>query len=140
VAQVSLTAFVQIFINSSKAATIIGYLLSIFSTIVGQAICTVIYPFPMQLPLPLKLYPPLALCRGVYLIGNSCANNSSCFASILKMDEEMYLIYFALYAWIFVFFLSIYLHSMVHQQYGTTKIPPFIRRITDFFKANPSPQ
>lgn len=87
VAQVSLTAFMQIFINSSKAATIIGYLLSIFSTIVGQAICTVIFPFPMKFPIILQLYPPLALSRGVYLIGNSCANNSSCFNSIFNMND-----------------------------------------------------
>lgn len=46
IGQVSLTAFMQVFINNSKAATIIGYLLSIFSTIVGQAICTLIYPYP----------------------------------------------------------------------------------------------
>lgn len=129
VAQVSLTAFMQIFINSSKAATIIGYLLSIFSTIVGQAICTVIFPFPMRFPIILQLYPPLALSRGVYLIGNSCANNSSCYNSIFNMNEQMYTVYFSLFAWIFMFILSIHLHEMVHQQYGTTKIPPFIQKV-----------
>ena len=46
IAQVALTAFVQIFINSSKTATIIGYLLSIFSALIAQALCTIIYPFP----------------------------------------------------------------------------------------------
>lgn len=129
IAQISLTAFIQIFINSSKAATIIGYLLSIFSTIVGQAICTVIYPYPSQLPLLLKLYPPLALSRGVYLIGNSCANNSSCYNSIFRMDEEIYSIYAALYAWIFMFILSVYLHNIIQQQYGTTKVPPCLKKI-----------
>lgn len=51
IAQVSMTAFIQIFLNSSKAATIIGYILSIFSTIVGQGLCNIIFPFPMKLPL-----------------------------------------------------------------------------------------
>lgn len=86
IAQVSLTAFMQIFINSSKAATIIGYLLSIFSTMVGQAICTAIYPSPSRLPSYLLMYPPFALSRGIYLIGFSCANNSACFQNISHID------------------------------------------------------
>ena len=35
IAQISLTNFVQIFLNNAKSATIVGYLLSIFSTLVG---------------------------------------------------------------------------------------------------------
>ena len=35
IAQIALTSFVQIFISNSKTATIVGYLLSIFSTIIG---------------------------------------------------------------------------------------------------------
>ncbi len=132
IAQISLTSFIQIFINNSKAATIIGYLLSIFSTIVGQTICTVIYPFPSELPFLLKLYPPIALSRGVYLIGNSCANNSSCYTDIFRMNEELYRIYAALYGWIFMFIFSIYLHEMIQQQYGTTKVPSFLKGILKF--------
>jgi hypothetical protein len=137
IAQVSLTAFIQIFINSSKAATIIGYLLSIFSTLIGQALSMIIYPVPMQLPLILKFYPPLGLSRGIYLIGNSCANNSSCFKSLNGLGEEMYIIYFSLYSWILMFILSIYLHNMIHQQYGTTRVPTLLKRIIDFFKSEP---
>lgn len=35
IAQVSLATFIQIFINNSKASSIIGYLLSIFSVMIG---------------------------------------------------------------------------------------------------------
>lgn len=35
ISQIALTSFVQIFISNSKTATIVGYLLSIFSTIIG---------------------------------------------------------------------------------------------------------
>ncbi len=86
IAQVSLTAFVQIFINNAKTATIIGYLLSIFSGLVSQAICAVIYPYPARLPLGMLMYPPLALARGIYLIGYSCANNSNCYQDISHAD------------------------------------------------------
>jgi hypothetical protein len=81
VAQVGLTNFIGVFINNAKSATIIGYLLSIFSTLAGQTICTFIYPFPEQMPISLLFYPPFALCRSIYLIGNACSNNS-CYKSI----------------------------------------------------------
>jgi hypothetical protein len=35
IAQISMTNFVQIFIRNAKSATIIGYILSIFSTLIG---------------------------------------------------------------------------------------------------------
>jgi len=86
IAQVSLTTFAQIFINNAKTATIIGYLLSIFSGLVSQAISTVVYPYPARLPLGMLMYPPLALARGIYLIGYSCANNSSCYQDLNHVD------------------------------------------------------
>lgn len=115
IAQVSLTAFVQIFINNSKTSTIVGYLLSIFSSLVGQTISTLIYPSPMAMPLPLLLYPPFALCRGIYLIGFSCANNSACFKNLFEVDSELYVVYFCLYFWFLMFLFSTELHNMVQQ-------------------------
>lgn len=47
ISQISLTTFVQIFINSSRSGTIIGYLSSIFSTLIGVTMCTVIFPYPI---------------------------------------------------------------------------------------------
>lgn len=79
IAQISLTSLVQIFIDSSKSATIIGYLLSIFSTLIGETISGVVYPLPSEMPLLLLFYPPFALCRALKLIGYACANHSSCF-------------------------------------------------------------
>lgn len=86
IAQVSLTTFVQIFINNAKTATIIGYLLSIFSGLISQAISTIVYPYPARLPVSMLMYPPLALARGIYLIGYACANNSSCFQDLYHVD------------------------------------------------------
>ena len=87
ISQVSLTAFVQIFINNSKTATIIGYVLSIFSCLVGQAVSNVVYPFPSTLPVALLFFPPWALTRGIYLIGYACANNSNCFQDIRHLSS-----------------------------------------------------
>lgn len=79
IALISMTNLVQIFINSAKSATIIGYLLSIFSCFVGEAITTFIYAYPQTVPLPILMYPPFALCRAIYLIGFNCASNNSCY-------------------------------------------------------------
>lgn len=35
IAQIGMTNFVQIFISNAKSATIVGYVLSIFSTLLG---------------------------------------------------------------------------------------------------------
>lgn len=75
VAQIAMTSFFQIFIDSSKSATIIGYILSIFSTLIGVTICTTIYPQPMVMPTSLLLYPPFALCRLVFHIGLACSDS-----------------------------------------------------------------
>lgn len=83
---ISMTNLVQIFINSAKSATIIGYLLSIFSCFVSQAITTFIYAYPQTVPIPLLFYPPFALCRAIYLIGYNCASNSLCYKDISHVD------------------------------------------------------
>ena len=85
IAQISLTNFVQIFINNAKSATIIGYLLSIFSTLVGEALTITIHPYPMDMPFLLLLYPPFSLCRINTMIGAACAT-SGCYRSFWSTE------------------------------------------------------
>jgi hypothetical protein len=87
IAQIAMTSFVQIFIDNSKTATIIGYILSIFSTLIGEVLATLIFPQPMTFPLLLLLYPPFALCRIIYHLGLSCSNNTGCYQSIYGLDS-----------------------------------------------------
>lgn len=115
VALISMTNFVQIFINSAKSATIIGYLLSIFSCFVGEAITTFIYAYPQTVPLPILLYPPFALCRAIYLIGFNCASNSSCFKDLNHVDSEFWTILVILYGWFIVYLFSIWLNEIIQQ-------------------------
>lgn len=86
IAQTSMTTFVQVFINNSKTATIVGYILSIFSTLVGIAISTVIFPVPFKLPIYLMIYPPFALNRIVYHLGLACADTRECYKSFIDLD------------------------------------------------------
>ena len=117
IAQIAMTNFVQIFINNGKSATIIGYLLSIFSTLVGECIAVFIYAYPLQIPFGLLLYPPFCLCRIIYLMGLACSS-SGCYSSILNSDSEILTCIFILYLWFPVFLLSIWLDGQVQQEYG----------------------
>ena len=133
VALISMTNFVQNFINSAKSATIIGYLLSIFSCFVGEAITTFIYAYPQLVPLPILFYPPFALCRAIYLIGYNCASNSSCYKDLDHIDPELWTIILILYGWILVYLLSIWLNEMIQQEYGVTRYPDFVKKCLIFF-------
>ena len=68
-----MASFFQVFLDSARMATIIGYVISIFSTLVGMALCTGIFPYPMEMPTYLALYPPFALSRAIYYMGMTCS-------------------------------------------------------------------
>lgn len=112
IAQISLTTFVQIFVNNAKSATIIGYLLSIFSTLVGEALSITIHPFPMEMPLPILLFPPFCLCRIITMIGLACSTGG-CYQSISSTEYEMKRCIVILYGWFFMFLVSIWLNDKI---------------------------
>ena len=84
ISQVSLASFLQIFINNSKLATIIGYVFSFFGCVVCYMLSIMVHPYPDTFGFPWIIIPTLALGRGVYLIGISCLNNP-CFNDISNL-------------------------------------------------------
>lgn len=135
VAMVSLTSFVQIFIDSSKSATIIGYLLSIFSSLVGEVLSSLIYPIPSDLPALLLAYPPFALSRSLKIVGFSCANHSSCMGSLAETGWEYRRCLIALFGWFSVFLLSVWLNEVVQQEYGSAKVPQWMKSAVQSLKS-----
>jgi hypothetical protein len=134
IAQVAMATLFQIFINSAKTATIVGYVLSVFSTLVGVPVCTVIFPAPMTLPLALLLYPPLALSRSVYLLGMACADSTECFRSFADATQELLLCLAVLYGWAFVFLLAVYLNEVVQQEYGVARRPALVEKVVKWLR------
>lgn len=49
--QVSIANFVQVFISKSKSATIVGYVMSIFLTLVGEALAVGVFAMPVSMPI-----------------------------------------------------------------------------------------
>jgi hypothetical protein len=86
IAQIIMTNFVQIFIRNAKSSTIIGYILSIFSTLIGYTISVAVYPDPFNMPIGLIMYPSFALCRIVYQLGIA-GSSSGCYQSIFHINS-----------------------------------------------------
>ena len=85
IAQIGMTNFVQIFISNAKSATIVGYVLSIFSTLLGETVAVAVYADPLKMPMWLLAYPPFALCRIIYIMGIACSS-SGCYSSITHIN------------------------------------------------------
>ena len=117
IAQIGLTNLVQIFISNSKSATIVGYLLSIFGSLVGETLAVFIYAFPMQPPFALMLFPPFCMCRIVYLMGLACSS-TGCFSEVFSSGQEVLTCITILYMWFWVFVFSVWLDGQVQQEYG----------------------
>lgn len=67
-AQIGLSTFFQVFLTSSRAANIIGYLISIWTNLIGATLSIAIYQYPRNLPTGFLLYPTFAFNRIFYLM------------------------------------------------------------------------
>lgn len=55
--------FFQVFIQKARAATIVGYILSIWTIITAVTFNVGVYPVPLTIPMGMRLYPHFAFCR-----------------------------------------------------------------------------
>lgn len=81
ISQIGLAIFFQVFLQKARSATIIGYLLSVMTSLVAITINVVIYPGPYQIPFSLRLYPPSAFARLLYVTSLACSIRT-CFDSM----------------------------------------------------------
>lgn len=72
--QIGMAAFFQTFLNKSRSANIIGYLFSIWTTMIGATLNLGSYQYPSELPTSLQIIPPFAFVRIFYLMMMKCSN------------------------------------------------------------------
>jgi hypothetical protein len=60
--QVSLANFVQVFISKAKSATVIGYVMAIFLTLVGEALAVGVFAMPLSVPLCTTVFTKIFDC------------------------------------------------------------------------------
>jgi hypothetical protein len=66
--QIGMATFFQVFIASSRAANIVGYLISIWTNLIGATISIALYQYPRTLPDYFLFYPTFAFNRIFYLL------------------------------------------------------------------------
>lgn len=71
--QIGMAIFLQVFITSSRAANIIGYLTAIWTNLIGATLSIALYQYPVEMPLSVMLWPTIAFNRLFYLLFINCS-------------------------------------------------------------------
>ena len=125
VCQVGLAFFYQAFLSNARSATIIGYMVSLWTTIIASSLNFSIYDLPEKFPIPLLMYPTFALCRVFYYMTLRCGFER-CIDNLSDVNDEMIICFVLLFVMGFVFlFLGIYLYEIIPQEFGVRKSPRF---------------
>ncbi len=84
-AQIGMSTFFQVFLTSSRAANIIGYLISIWTNLIGATLSIALYQYPNTLPKAFLLYPTFAFNRIFYLLFTECSADR-CYSSFAHVS------------------------------------------------------
>jgi len=71
--QIGLSMILQVFLSSSRAANIIGYLVSIWTNLIGATLSLVLFQYPGELPIGFRLWPTFSFNRLFYLLFTYCS-------------------------------------------------------------------
>lgn len=104
---------------------VIGYILSLWTTILGAGLNYTIFDFPNIIPTWLLCYPAFNITRILYHLTYKCGYGD-CLESINKLPDELITCIVILYISSIVYlFLGIYLYEVLPQQFGVRKHPCF---------------
>lgn len=85
-AQIGMACFFQTFLNKARSANIIGYLIAIWTMMIGSTFSIGVYQVPARFPTGLMLVPPFAFNRLFYLMLNECSDNY-CYESLSSITD-----------------------------------------------------
>ena len=78
--QIGMSMIFQVFISNSRAANIIGYLVTIWTNLIGATLSVALYQYPVQMPFLVTLWPTIAFNRIFYLMFINCSADH-CYSS-----------------------------------------------------------
>ena len=81
--QIGLASFLQTLLSKARSANIIGYIIAIWTMMIGSTFNIGVYQVPNEYPLWLQLIPPFSFNRLFYLMLMNCSD-ADCYNS---MDE-----------------------------------------------------
>lgn len=79
--QIGISMLLQVFISSSRAANIIGYLMTIWTNLIGATLSVALFQYPVEMPFWITLWPTISLNRIFYLMFINCSSDH-CFGSL----------------------------------------------------------
>lgn len=134
-AQIGLAVFFQTFLSTARSANIIGYLISIWTCMIGSTLNIGVYQFPAPYPIGLQMFSPFGFVRIIYLMLTTCSDGE-CYGSISNIPDEMkQCIAFLYLNFIFFFLVGAYLFEIIPQEFGVTRSIFFPFTMTyQFFK------
>jgi len=122
--QICFAFFLSPFFSKSRTATIVTYLLVIFSILISDSINPAVYGSTDAIIYYL-LWPPFAFYRGIWIIGQGCANGV-CPQSLAWGSSQLPLIILLLSIGSVLFLvLGIYLDEVLPSEFGVRKHPLF---------------
>jgi hypothetical protein len=134
-AQIGMAAFFQTFLSKSRSANIIGYLFSIWTTMIGATLNLGSYQYPAELPIGLQIIPPFAFVRSFYLMMMECSKGDCFYDMGLLTTEIKQCISFLYLGFVIFFLLGIYLFEVIPQEFGVRRSPLFpIYAMLNLFK------
>jgi ABC-type multidrug transport system fused ATPase/permease subunit len=132
--QIGLAFFFQSFVNNARSTTIIGYMVSLWTTLIAVSLNFSIYDIPNKFPIILLYYPTFNLCRIFYYMTYHCGYYT-CLNNIYTIEQEVKNCYFILFISGFVYIiLGMYLYEIIPQEFGIRKHPLFF--IKNLFQCN----
>jgi ABC-type multidrug transport system ATPase subunit len=124
--QISMAFFFAVFLNQAQTASIVGYLLSIWVTLVAISLNTTLYAPPKTVTWWLLLYPTFPYTRFFFYLATACGY-SSCISSFSELPDEAKTCLWVMYVEAVVFMLlALYLQQVVPQTFGVAKHPFFL--------------
>jgi len=105
-----------------------GYLLSIWITLVAISLNITLFSFPNQMSLYLHLYPTFSFVRFFYITAYHCAFGE-CLTGFFSLNGEAWVCILALFLQGTIYgALALYLNEVIPQTYGVPKHPFFLCR------------
>lgn len=113
--QIGLAMFLQVFLSASRAANIIGYLVAIWTNLIGATLSIALFQYPRELPLSFAIWPTFSFNRLFYLLFTNCSMDQ-CPKTLSNLSPEMWQCITVLYVSFFIFSLAgMYLYEVIPQ-------------------------
>eukprot|EP00002_Diphylleia_rotans_P007930 TRINITY_DN1758_c0_g1_i16.p1 TRINITY_DN1758_c0_g1~~TRINITY_DN1758_c0_g1_i16.p1 ORF type:complete len:1757 (-),score=347.90 TRINITY_DN1758_c0_g1_i16:421-5691(-) len=128
-ALIAFSFLLSTFLNSKRAATVVGYIIALIGSMSALFISVSLYPLTERevMPVSFFVYLQFGFARGIYILNDACAREYVCYQwNDLEPDDEMTTVLWSLYLNALSYFiLAFYLDEVLPSEYGVPKHPLF---------------